>query len=61
MREGKLKPLPCPFCGRKPKVSQGGGAYTFIWYVECENDWHQITVQGSDTRNDAIKNWNDRY
>jgi hypothetical protein len=57
-----IKPLPCPVCGRTPKVDR----YKFVageWRADCSGQTkkadHWITADGKDAE-DAIKRWN-RY
>ena len=52
----ELKPLPCPFCGDKPKVVQG-----ILTHVVCVNPLCFATIHTeSSTKERAIKIWNTR-
>ena len=58
------KPLPCPFCGKRPKSS------TWKWIDDgpCDSPWERIGCNGRDhtayslrpTEAEAIRAWNKR-
>lgn len=57
-----VTPLPCPVCGRRPKIIKH--PYSQIrWRIECERNTatadHCVTADGNG-ESGAIKNWN-RY
>lgn len=51
------EPLPCPFCGGRPRVVSDGS----ISYVECQNsDCHSNPSVNAGIIPDAIRCWNIR-
>lgn len=51
---------PCPFCGKRPSIGRGGPG-GLVWYIDCDrDDVHDVHVQSSGTRKDAIEAWNKR-
>ena len=52
------EPLPCPWCGEKPRVQRDGS----IWELACANIDCQIAIVlvQANTEADAICRWNER-
>lgn len=68
----KLLPLPCPFCGVKPRVEPEGDEEGRAWArVVCANrdcvaqvsvrDGESVARSDFNYKNAAIKKWNTRY
>jgi hypothetical protein len=54
MAQGQLKPCPC---GKKPTMSRGGPG-NVVWYITCERDYHNVSIQCLESRDEAVAKWN---
>jgi len=57
MAKKQIKPLGCPFCGRKPKLQSGLSARLFCDNMHCPADTAEAI---GDSTDEAIQNWNRR-
>lgn len=57
----KIDMLSCPYCGKSPSVSSNSSKWSssgMYYYVECNNDDHDIQFESDKSMKDAIEKWN---
>ena len=53
-----IEPLPCPDCGKKPKISPPVGHLKFL--AGCDNpDCPYLNLVTGKTEEEVVKKWND--
>ena len=57
-----VKPLPCPFCGREPRVYNDESGYRYDWHLSCENSNCRVQpgLMFMRTEEEAVEAWNRR-